>query len=83
MFFIWFGFTLLLPLFPLCWYAVPAAETEMIKIFKTLFVVYCPIYTILCWLIFLGFYKDVLVFFKNMTQGKVLDDMDREETEIM
>jgi Na+/phosphate symporter len=80
-FFLWFGFTLVMPFLQLSKYAVPAAETEAINIFTNLFLTYLPLYVFLNYIIFIVFFKDVLIFFRECVKnfGKGKDDLEEPD----
>ena len=81
MFFLWFGATLIMPFLWMCKLIAEAKIAAVGNIFRTVFIVYLPIYGFFVWIIFIVYFKDVLIFFKNAMGGfKDKDDlMDKPE----
>lgn len=69
MLFIWFGFTMIIPFLGIQILISGEHLSSVANIYKGVLVVYLPIYGFLVWILFILFFKDVILFFKAAIKG--------------
>ena len=69
MLFIWLGFTLISPFL---WIQYMIARDHIIpvaNVYRVIFLTYLPIYIFLVWILYITFFKDVMIFVKEAANG--------------
>ncbi len=67
--FIWFGFTLISPFLWIQYMIAREHLTAVANVYRVIFLTYLPIYVFLVWVLYIAFFKDVMIFIKQAASG--------------
>ena len=67
--FIWLGFTLISPFLWIQYMIAREHITAVANIYRVIFITYLPIYILLVWILYITFFKDVMIFLREAVKG--------------